>query len=715
MEAFLLKITEKQWAFFVFLFAFAIYVNTIPNDYNLDDNLVTQNHRLTSKGISAIPEIFSSYYYEDEMGYKYGYRPIVLVSFAIEHSLFGENVHISHAINVFLFALTCLLIFLLLRKMIPNKNLLIPLFISLLFATHPIHTEVVASIKNRDELLSLLFGLLAFLSIFTIKKNISLLRLLAIGIVTLVLFVISILSKNSTVLLAIMIPLADLFFINKNRLLFPIAFSLMANAILFYFLKLSLFEFIYLQFFAFTILLVFYFIDYENRYKFIASFKILVKQKHFFLSLLIFSLIIFVLGVYIKNGSLIFFAVFISIVVYYFSKNKFLSSSVIFLMLSILSILFQNINFLAIAFIYFLIVNSTRINISKWKYSYILVYSIFIVIASNNFVIIYPLLILISTVYFLSTYYRMSLIVIPIIVLLSPDNTISVVSSFFLLFSVIWYLLNYYKINLGTFKNKNFIPIGFSLMIIFMLFSVSFEKVFEKKNNYPIEKNIAISEDIDRPLLFIENPLIENWNLNHRIPTSITTTGFYLKKMLLPYPLLFYYGYDKAEISNWKSTNFYIPLFIIFLLVISVFYFFYKDKKLLSFGILFMLINLVPYSNLMTPVAGIVGERLAYVSSLGFSMVIIVLLFSIFEKVKRYTLLKYSFLSLVLILFSTFTIYRNSLWKNEYTLFKNDIKQLDKSAQANALFAFAIMNKTKNNALLALKYFNKAIHSYPNY
>ncbi len=76
-----------DWApYFIFLFSFVIYANTIPNDYNLDDELVTQNHRLTSKGISAIPEIFTSPYYEDKAGYKYEYRPIVLISFAIPSS-----------------------------------------------------------------------------------------------------------------------------------------------------------------------------------------------------------------------------------------------------------------------------------------------------------------------------------------------------------------------------------------------------------------------------------------------------------------------------------------------------------------------------------------------------------------------------------------------------------------------------------------------------
>ena len=99
---------KKLYAIIIFSFSALLYFNSVFNDYNMDDELVTQNHRLTSKGISAIPEIFTSPYYEDKAGYKYEYRPIVLASFAIEHSLFGEHAWISHSINVLLYALLCL-------------------------------------------------------------------------------------------------------------------------------------------------------------------------------------------------------------------------------------------------------------------------------------------------------------------------------------------------------------------------------------------------------------------------------------------------------------------------------------------------------------------------------------------------------------------------------------------------------------------------------
>ena len=120
---------------------------TLLNDYNLDDNLVTQNHSLTSKGISAIPEIYQSPYYLDDMGYSYGYRPTTLASFAIEKSLFGESATVSHAVNLALYLATCLLIFFLIKRVFPDK-IDVALFAALLF-TVPLPWRKASKIKGE--------------------------------------------------------------------------------------------------------------------------------------------------------------------------------------------------------------------------------------------------------------------------------------------------------------------------------------------------------------------------------------------------------------------------------------------------------------------------------------------------------------------------------------------------------------------------------------
>lgn len=198
----------------VFVFAFALFANSIPNNYNLDDELVTLNHRLTSKGISAIPEIFRSPYYKDEHGYSYEYRPVGLTSFAIEHQFFGDNPHVSHFFNVFLYALCCVLLYQVLLLLFNTYSPILILAFTLIFAAHPAHTEVVCSIKNRDEILGLLFSLLAFYAALKSVEKSHIWMIFAVPLF----FTLALLSKSTIVSFAFIIPLALTLFTNVSVL-----------------------------------------------------------------------------------------------------------------------------------------------------------------------------------------------------------------------------------------------------------------------------------------------------------------------------------------------------------------------------------------------------------------------------------------------------------------------------------------------------------------
>jgi hypothetical protein len=155
-------VKRNQWQLLLAALVCLVYANSIFNGYNLDDELVTRNHRFTAKGMEAIPDILTNPYYADAMGYKYEYRPVVHVTFAIEHQFFGESAKVSHFFNLVLYAILCIVLYNLLKRLFQERYSWLPIIASIIFAVHPIHTEVVCSIKNRDEILSLLFMLLAW-------------------------------------------------------------------------------------------------------------------------------------------------------------------------------------------------------------------------------------------------------------------------------------------------------------------------------------------------------------------------------------------------------------------------------------------------------------------------------------------------------------------------------------------------------------------------
>ena len=215
----------------IFLFAFTLYGNTLFNGYALDDHLVTTaNHEQISKGISAIPDIFTSHYvtWHD---YKVDYRPLVKATFAIEYEIFGENPGLSHFINVLLYAITCMLLWGLLIKIFPFEKQWLLFLALLIFMAHPVHTEVVASLKGRDELLSFLFLILGFRAflIWSENRNWRWMILAAIALY------LSLISKASSVPWMAVIGFVLLFMKKEKPINLLVTASLMVGVVVFHF------------------------------------------------------------------------------------------------------------------------------------------------------------------------------------------------------------------------------------------------------------------------------------------------------------------------------------------------------------------------------------------------------------------------------------------------------------------------------------------------
>ncbi len=223
------KNPELWFKIILFAFAFILYGNTMRNGYSLDDLYVTYNNPVVKQGIKAIPKIFTSLYInvnaEEGGTMNFGYRPVAKAMFAVEHELFGDNPGPSHLINVILYGLNILLLYIILRRLLPKYNPWFPFVACLLWAAHPLHTEVVASLKNREEILSFIFALISvglFLK-YTRKPNVWLIVAGAFA------FLFSLISKPSTLTLIVGIPLILYFFTDsKTKTLVWTTLSLLA-------------------------------------------------------------------------------------------------------------------------------------------------------------------------------------------------------------------------------------------------------------------------------------------------------------------------------------------------------------------------------------------------------------------------------------------------------------------------------------------------------
>lgn len=162
--------TERKFGIFIFVLVFAVYGNTALNGYSVDDNLIVDGNEQAEAGYQSVGEILTTNYLSqgDKVG---SYRAIPRITYALEFSLFGRNPSVSHLINVVLFFLSCLLILRFLLLLFPTGNAVAILFAVTLFTLHPLHTEVVASLKNRDELMQLLFSLCTSIALIQFARH----------------------------------------------------------------------------------------------------------------------------------------------------------------------------------------------------------------------------------------------------------------------------------------------------------------------------------------------------------------------------------------------------------------------------------------------------------------------------------------------------------------------------------------------------------------
>lgn len=194
--------------FILFALAFALYFNSLSSGWALDDYGVIKEIPFVQQGFAGIDDILTT-------GYRTGliiadndlYRPLSKVTFAIEWWLSPNSPGLHHFFNVALYALSVVLLSRMLRLYITD-SVLIPFIASALFALHPLHTEVVANIKGRDDILCFLFFTVAaiqFHRFIVANRN----KHLAAGAIF---FFLSFLSKESAITFAAVIPLMIWFF-----------------------------------------------------------------------------------------------------------------------------------------------------------------------------------------------------------------------------------------------------------------------------------------------------------------------------------------------------------------------------------------------------------------------------------------------------------------------------------------------------------------------
>ncbi len=212
---------QSRWkeALIILFLGFGLYWMSLSYGYVLDDQIVITDNEFTKKGVSGIWEILSTESFTGYFGAQKDlvagarYRPLSIVTFAIEHEIFGNNAFIRHFINILLYGLCGLLIFRLFSILLPDQKqtpwlLSIPFLTAALYILHPVHSEVVANIKGRDEIMTAIgaLGALYFVLRYLPSKNKA--YLIASGVA----MFLGLMSKENAITFLAVIPLTMYFF-----------------------------------------------------------------------------------------------------------------------------------------------------------------------------------------------------------------------------------------------------------------------------------------------------------------------------------------------------------------------------------------------------------------------------------------------------------------------------------------------------------------------
>ncbi len=215
-------------ALLLVLIAVIFYCNTFSHESAFDDRMAITDNEYVQQGTAGIKDILTSDAYQSYLEQKNGsnqlaggrYRPLSLITFAIEQQIMGVSdsheqpdehekrvaaeMSVRHIVNVLLYALSLIALLIFFRKVVFPDNNVAALLSALIFAIHPIHTEVVANVKSRDEILSMLFIALTFIKSFSYRATHKTSDL----VLACLCFFLALLSKEYAAMLLILLPLS---------------------------------------------------------------------------------------------------------------------------------------------------------------------------------------------------------------------------------------------------------------------------------------------------------------------------------------------------------------------------------------------------------------------------------------------------------------------------------------------------------------------------
>ncbi len=186
------------WAVVAALCALLCFANAVPNDFtNWDDPLyVVENDLIRSLSVGSVREIFSTFLVGN-------YHPLTVLSLAVDYAFYGLNPSGYHLTNILLHTCNVVAVFIFIQMLAGSTA--VSFITAVMFGIHPLHVESVTWVSERKDLLYTLFYLCAMCVYLSYIRAGTWTRYA----MSLVFFVLSLLSKGQAVTLPVVLLLID--------------------------------------------------------------------------------------------------------------------------------------------------------------------------------------------------------------------------------------------------------------------------------------------------------------------------------------------------------------------------------------------------------------------------------------------------------------------------------------------------------------------------
>ncbi|VDP04605.1 unnamed protein product [Soboliphyme baturini] len=158
---------------FLFFIAIAPYLVCLDGDFVFDDyKVIVYNKDIVNEANAprGTPRPWLNFVVNDYWGTPMSsnashksWRPLTIMSFKMNYFWTRLNTRSYHLVNILLHGAVTVLSYEAYLRILQLKKSSTAMFASVIFAVHPVHSECVANISGRAELLSALFFLLSFL------------------------------------------------------------------------------------------------------------------------------------------------------------------------------------------------------------------------------------------------------------------------------------------------------------------------------------------------------------------------------------------------------------------------------------------------------------------------------------------------------------------------------------------------------------------------